>query len=188
MSGPAPTPQKAANYKREKVPLQKGFSLMDWNRLCLSGEDLSGTKGCLLRVTLSEVKKHNTIDDAWLVLNGRVFNVTKYMNYHPGGTQTLMRGVGRDCTRLFSNNFFQNTKKKKIKKLSNKFKPDLTHAWVNWESLLAKCYIGVLIPEPTGQSVADEDNETEEERIERLEDDKVAAVFPAPEGPQRASH
>ena len=90
------------SQQRKKVPLAKGYSLMDWNRLCNSGKDLSGTGGAMLQVPMSEVRKHRKKDDAWLVLNGRVFNVTQYMDYHPGGVKTLMAGVGKDCTALFS--------------------------------------------------------------------------------------
>lgn len=32
---------------------------------------------------------------------GRVYNVTPYLEYHPGGIPELMRGIGRDATDLF---------------------------------------------------------------------------------------
>lgn len=34
---------------------------------------------------------------------GIVFNVTRYMDFHPGGVGELMRGVGKDATKLFEN-------------------------------------------------------------------------------------
>lgn len=75
---------------RKKVPLGPGYSLMDWMNLCNSGKDLAGTGVCfvllidffvfihlrqggmILKVTMSEVKKHNREDDAWMVLRGKV--------------------------------------------------------------------------------------------------------------------
>jgi cytochrome b involved in lipid metabolism len=36
------------------------------------------------------------------LLPGRVYNVTHYMDFHPGGDAELMRGVGQDGTNLFS--------------------------------------------------------------------------------------
>jgi len=155
--------RKMAHYTREKVPLQRGYSLMDWNRLCNSGQDLTGTRGQILRVTMSEVKKHRTEDDAWLVLNGRVFNVTHYMKYHPGGVKKLMAGVGKDSTSLFNK----------------------THAWVNWESLLAKCFVGLLIPEPAGSRKEEEESDDDLDLDAEL-DQEQATMFPAPDGPQRA--
>ena len=32
---------------------------------------------------------------------GRVYNVTPYLEFHPGGIPELMRGIGRDATDLF---------------------------------------------------------------------------------------
>ena len=60
-----------------------------------------GVQG-LLRVTPSELAKHRTRDDAWSAYNGRVYNITPYLRYHPGGIGELMRSAGRDGTELFS--------------------------------------------------------------------------------------
>jgi cytochrome-b5 reductase len=32
---------------------------------------------------------------------GMVYNVTPYMDYHPGGEEELMKAVGKDGTELF---------------------------------------------------------------------------------------
>ena len=36
-----------------------------------------------------------------LFLAGKVYNVTKFLKYHPGRKAQLMRGAGIDCTELF---------------------------------------------------------------------------------------
>jgi cytochrome b involved in lipid metabolism len=36
------------------------------------------------------------------LLPGRVYNVTHYMDFHPGGDAELMRGIGQDGTNLFN--------------------------------------------------------------------------------------
>lgn len=46
--------------------------------------------------------QHNTKKDAWSAFNGKVYNLTRYMRYHPGGEQQLMLCAGRDGTKLFS--------------------------------------------------------------------------------------
>lgn len=112
----------ATGNPRNKCALKPGYSLMNWIRLCNSGADLAGTGGRVVSVSKSELAKHNQVNDAWMAIRGRVFNVTRYMDFHPGGVDELMRGVGRDATKLF----------------------DEVHAWVNYPQLLGKCYVGPL--------------------------------------------
>ena len=50
--------------------------------------------------TLEEVSKHNTKSDAWIVIEGKVANITKWIPKHPGG-DIIMKGVGKDATHLF---------------------------------------------------------------------------------------
>ncbi|XP_053951969.1 uncharacterized protein LOC128859203 isoform X1 [Anastrepha ludens] len=51
--------------------------------------------------TLDAVKQHNTPDDLWIVIDGKVYDVTKFRNEHPGGEETLDEVAGRDATREF---------------------------------------------------------------------------------------
>ena len=51
--------------------------------------------------TLDEVAKHNTKNNAWIVINGKVANITKWIPNHPGG-DIIMKGVGKDATKLFN--------------------------------------------------------------------------------------
>jgi len=118
---PPPPPKSKV---RAKVPLEKGYSQMVWLRLLQTEPDLAGLKGASPKrlITMEEVKQHKTDEDAWTVLRGRVYNISPYIRFHPGGRDMLMKGAGRDCTSLF-----------------NKY-----HAWVNAEFLLEKCIVGVL--------------------------------------------
>lgn len=112
----------ATGNPRNKCALQPGHSLMDWIRLGNSGKDLTGVGGRIRPVTPAELAMHNSQNDAWLAIRGRVFNITYYLPYHPGGPEELMRGAGMDATQLF----------------------DKVHPWVNYDSLLAKCLVGPL--------------------------------------------
>lgn len=47
------------------------------------------------------LKQHNKRDDAWAAFNGKVYNITPYLSFHPGGEKELMRVAGRDGTKLF---------------------------------------------------------------------------------------
>lgn len=96
----APTSLLDAPVARKKVVLEPGCSPLDWARLKQS-TDLRGGVSTLLRVTPSELKRHNTMEDAWTAIQGKVYNITPYIRFHPGGQDTLMRVAGRDGTRLF---------------------------------------------------------------------------------------
>ncbi|KAL8120354.1 hypothetical protein AgCh_017509 [Apium graveolens] len=77
---------------RAKVPFEKGYSQMDWLKLTRTHPDLAGLKGQSNKrlISLKEVKLHKTEEDSmWTVLNGRVYNITPYMKFHPGGIATV---------------------------------------------------------------------------------------------------
>lgn len=43
-----------------------------------------------------EVSLHNSPDDAWVVVNGRVFDVSGFLPSHPGGLDVLADHLGAD--------------------------------------------------------------------------------------------
>ena len=68
------------------------------------------------KYTMNQVKKHNKKSDAWLVINKKVYDVTKWINKHPGG-MIIMKGVGKDATSLFRNVGHSDNAKKILKGL-----------------------------------------------------------------------
>ncbi|KAG8730449.1 hypothetical protein FRC11_006668 [Ceratobasidium sp. 423] len=89
---------------RAKVALAPGHGALDWANLKSSGVDLRGVTE-LQRVTPSMLKEHRSRDDAWSAFGGKVYNITPYLPYHPGGEKELMRVAGRDGTKLFGKCF-----------------------------------------------------------------------------------
>lgn len=51
--------------------------------------------------SLEQVSWHDRQDDCWIVLNDRVYNVTKLVDSHPGGFDVIMEYAGRDATLAF---------------------------------------------------------------------------------------
>ena len=52
--------------------------------------------------TLEEVGKHKTATDCWVIVNGEVLDVTKFLPDHPGGKMAIMAFAGRDATEEFN--------------------------------------------------------------------------------------
>ncbi|KAL5043098.1 hypothetical protein BDW71DRAFT_216539 [Aspergillus fruticulosus] len=51
--------------------------------------------------TLEQVKAHCTQDDVWIILHNKVYDVTKYLEDHPGGSAALVEVAGADATEAF---------------------------------------------------------------------------------------
>jgi len=49
--------------------------------------------------TTSEVAAHSSKTDCWVIINGQVCDLTKFMNTHPGGVQAIMDFAGKDASR-----------------------------------------------------------------------------------------
>ena len=108
----------------KKIQLAAGYSQMDWMRLTKRTPDMNGLDGGKRRkdITMEEVATHGTEADGWTVLRGKVYNLSPYLDFHPGGCKILTQSLGKDCTALF----------------------DRYHRWVNGGYMLEKCKIGVL--------------------------------------------
>jgi len=51
--------------------------------------------------TAADVAKHKTQDDLWLIIDGNVYDVTEYVDEHPGGVAAIMKNARGDATKGF---------------------------------------------------------------------------------------
>ena len=48
--------------------------------------------------TRAEVALHNTSEDIWIIIDGKVYNVTNWLELHPGGSTIIEHYGGEDAT------------------------------------------------------------------------------------------
>ena len=51
--------------------------------------------------TWDEIKKHNKEDDCWVVVSGKVYDVTDFVDEHPGSFAPILTSAGKDATKAF---------------------------------------------------------------------------------------
>jgi len=76
--------------------------------------------------TFADVAQHSKDDDAWIVVNGKVYDISKWSMKHPGGQKLILFYKGQDATDAF-----------------NAFHPDKQ----TLQKYLPLFYLGDLLPE-----------------------------------------
>ncbi|KAM7487514.1 hypothetical protein LguiB_024998 [Lonicera macranthoides] len=51
--------------------------------------------------TMNEASLHNSKDDCWVVIDGKVYDVSSYLEEHPGGDDVILAATGKDATDEF---------------------------------------------------------------------------------------
>ncbi|CDF33627.1 polyunsaturated fatty acid desaturase [Chondrus crispus] len=52
--------------------------------------------------TWQELARHNAEESAWVAVDGLVYDITEFVDRHPGGKEILLFALGRDATNLFN--------------------------------------------------------------------------------------
>ena len=55
----------------------------------------------LTKLTLDEIKKHDSSTSCWSIVYGNVFDLTKWITKHPGGAEKIRAICGKDGTSSF---------------------------------------------------------------------------------------
>jgi fatty acid desaturase len=79
------------------APSVGGVSTLDAEARIMS---LTGGAGAPRKHTAAEVEVHSTPEDLWVIVHGKVYDVTTFVPRHPGGNMIWVK-AGGDCTQLF---------------------------------------------------------------------------------------
>ena len=60
--------------------------------------DPSATKS----YTTADVAIHNNPDDCWIIINNKVYGVSKYLQDHPGGASAISEYCGKEASKAFA--------------------------------------------------------------------------------------
>ncbi|CAN2389428.1 heme binding [Pristimantis euphronides] len=98
-----------------------------------NGEDSPGEECPVTYYTLEDVSKRNSAKELWLVIHGRVYDITRFLEEHPGGEEVLFEQAGADATESFE---------------------DVGHS-VDAREMLKQYYVGDLHPDDCQNSKKD---------------------------------
>jgi len=65
------------------------------------GADIETVPVVLREFTAAEVAKHNTKDSMWVIIDGKVYDLTDYVDQHEGGSKAIMKHAGGDASEGF---------------------------------------------------------------------------------------
>ncbi|KAI3756883.1 hypothetical protein L1987_56707 [Smallanthus sonchifolius] len=52
-------------------------------------------------ISLDEVSKHDKKNDCWLIISGKVYDITPFVDDHPGGDEIMVLATKKDATEDF---------------------------------------------------------------------------------------
>jgi cytochrome b involved in lipid metabolism len=118
------SPAKQEPSRGEGKFQKKGGSQLEFMQMLSLNKNPVAPLSAGTRLTMEEVAKHNKRADCWTIFAGRVYDVTCYLPFHPGGKGELMKGAGKDCTEAFNE----------------------SHSWVSLDGLIGRLCLGELVP------------------------------------------
>ena len=115
-----------------------------------------------INLSNSEIKTHNLKSDCWSIVNGNVYNLTTYVQRHPGGASVIANICGKDGSKAFLN---QHNNKSKPNNVLSSFLLGPVGASISAE-------VGQKVIAPPAASNGDEsDEESDDESDEESDDD-----------------
>ncbi|UZJ51615.1 hypothetical protein CBS101457_000935 [Exobasidium rhododendri] len=62
---------------------------------------MSDSQSSEKKVTMEQLNEHKSQGDLWLLVEGKVYDLSKFADEHPGGDEVLLSEAGKDATEAF---------------------------------------------------------------------------------------
>lgn len=85
--------------KQQKEALLKNQSPANQNQQ--NNQGVSSNSESQKTFTTSQVAQHSSVSDCWLIINGNVYDVGRFLDLHPGGADVIIPYCGKDATQAF---------------------------------------------------------------------------------------
>jgi cytochrome b involved in lipid metabolism len=98
------SPNQIKTEKEEiSTPQDQSIQIQNQEKLTqTSEEEKTGESGETEKTyTMEEVAKHNSKESCWTVIRGEVYDLTNWIDKHPGGADKILKICGKDGTDLF---------------------------------------------------------------------------------------
>ena len=82
-----------------KKPNNQAINLQDQNS---TGQNIVNTASTTKTYSLSDIASRNKPTDCWTIVNGKVYDLTAWINKHPGGDQSILSICGIDGSNAFN--------------------------------------------------------------------------------------
>ena len=93
---------KTTKIKKAVKPKVKKSKKKSTKKKKVATTATSTTTKILSSYTLADVAIHNYATSCWTAISGKVYNLTSWINQHPGGKQAIISLCGKDGTEAFN--------------------------------------------------------------------------------------
>ena len=95
LEGPVQEDYEHNNNLEPKEPFENTTS--SGNNSTQAGQQTPSTP----EYSLDEIANHSTSRSCWIIVDGKVYDVTSFLSQHPGGAPAILQFCGRDATQAF---------------------------------------------------------------------------------------
>jgi len=81
----------------KKVPIRPRASIQQMNQ----NDGMNKQTIEIPKLTMNDVEQHNTEEDCWIAIHGKVYDLTEFVEEHPAGPESIIELAGKDGTAEF---------------------------------------------------------------------------------------